>query len=219
MKIHPALSDAFGTFLRNALLILPPAFLFSMKSDLPHIFLLTLLILVIRMFRKRDLPYRDRPVIYCLTAALVMTVIPDLLTPADTTRFGLFDVMLRSTLAVPFLLYAAARIHSIFRKIGAEIDGRFEGASTLETEQEIALARKLIALPSVFELTLSELRPHYLCTYLYELAGAFSTFYNANKVIVDDEGTKQRRLMLCARTLRVLETGLRLLGIEPLQKM
>lgn len=119
----------------------------------------------------------------------------------------------------PYLLYAAARIHSIFRKIGAEIDGRFEGASTLETEQEIALARKLIALPSVFELTLSELRPHYLCTYLYELAGAFSTFYNANKVIVDDEGTKQRRLMLCARTLRVLETGLRLLGIEPLQKM
>ena len=108
MKIHPALSDAFGTFLRNALLILPPAFLFSMKSDLPHIFLLTLLILVIRMFRKRDLPYRDRPVIYCLTAVLVLTVIPDLLTPADTTRFGLFDVMLRSTLAVPFLLYAAA---------------------------------------------------------------------------------------------------------------
>ena len=119
----------------------------------------------------------------------------------------------------PYLLYAAARIHSIFRKLGADIDGEFGGASTLETEQEIALARKLIALPSVFELTLSELRPHYLCTYLYELAGAFSTFYNADKVIVDDEGVKQRRLMLCARTLRILETGLRLLGIEPLQKM
>ncbi len=119
----------------------------------------------------------------------------------------------------PYLLYAAARIHSIFRKLGADIDGEFKGASTLETEQEIALARKLIALPSVFELTLSELRPHYLCTYLYELAGAFSTFYNADKVIVEDEGVKQRRLMLCARTLRILETGLRLLGIEPLQKM
>lgn len=119
----------------------------------------------------------------------------------------------------PYLLYAAARIHSIFRKLGADIDGEFKGASMLETEQEIALARKLIALPSVFELTLSELRPHYLCTYLYELAGAFSTFYNADKVIVEDEGVKQRRLMLCARTLRILETGLRLLGIEPLQKM
>ena len=119
----------------------------------------------------------------------------------------------------PYLLYAAARIHSIFRKIGSTPDSDFTEASELETEQEIALARKLIALPSVFELTLSELRPHFLCTYLYELAGIFSTFYNANKVIVDDEGTKQRRLMLCARTLRMLEAGLRLLGIEPLEKM
>ena len=119
----------------------------------------------------------------------------------------------------PYLLYAAARIHSIFRKIGGSADDTFANATELETEQEIALARKLIALPSVFELTLSELRPHFLCTYLYELAGTFSTFYNANKVIVDDEGQKQRRLMLCARTLRILETGLRLLGIEPLEKM
>ena len=119
----------------------------------------------------------------------------------------------------PYLLYAVARIHSIFRKLGISPNAEFAGASELETEQEIALARKLIFLPSVFELTLSELRPHHLCTYLYELAGTFSTFYNANKVIVDDNGTKQRRLMLCARTLNILEAGLRLLGIEPLEKM
>ena len=119
----------------------------------------------------------------------------------------------------PYLLYAGARIHSIFRKLGIDPSGDFAAASELETEQEISLARKLIFLPSVFELTLSELRPHHLCTYLYELAGTFSTFYNANKVIVDDEGVKQRRLMLCARTLNILEAGLRLLGIEPLEKM
>ncbi len=119
----------------------------------------------------------------------------------------------------PYLLYAAARIHSIFRKTGADIDGDFPEASELQTEQELALARKLIALPSVFELTLAELRPHYLCAYLYELAGTFSTFYNADKVIVEDKGVQQRRLMLCARTLRILEAGLRLLGIEPLKKM
>ena len=76
-----------------------------------------------------------------------------------------------------------------------------------------------MALPAVFELTLAELRPHYLCTYLYELAGTFSTFYNANKVMVDDESVRARRLMLCSRALRVLETGLRVLGIEPLEKM
>ena len=119
----------------------------------------------------------------------------------------------------PYLLYAAARIHSIFRKACLSPDADFPQAGELETEQEIALARKLIALPSIFELTLAELRPHFLCAYLYELAGTFSTFYNANKVIVDEEPMRQRRLMLCARTLNVLEAGLRLLGIDPLQKM
>ncbi len=119
----------------------------------------------------------------------------------------------------PYLLYAAARIHSIFRKAGLSPDADFPQAGELETEQEIALARKLIALPSIFELTLAELRPHFLCAYLYELAGTFSTFYNANKVIVDEEPVRQRRLMLCARTLNVLEAGLRLLGIDPLKKM
>ena len=120
----------------------------------------------------------------------------------------------------PYLLYAVARMHSIFRKVSMTPDDDFaKDASMLETEQEIALARKLIALPAVFELTLSELRPHFLCNYLYELAGIFSAFYNANKVIVDDKSIMARRLMLCSRTLRVLESGLRLLGIEPLQKM
>lgn len=119
----------------------------------------------------------------------------------------------------PYLLYAVARMHSIFRKLDISPDADFSTASEIETEQEIALARKLVALPAVFELTLAELRPHYLCTYLYELAGIFSTFYNANKVIVDDESVKARRLMLCSRTMRVLEAGLRVLGIEPLEKM
>ena len=119
----------------------------------------------------------------------------------------------------PYLLYAVARMHSIFRKLKTSPDADFSAASELKTEREIALARKLVALPAVFELTLSELRPHFLCTYLYELAGVFSTFYNADKVIVDDESVKARRLMLCSRTMRVLEAGLRVLGIEPLEKM
>ena len=120
----------------------------------------------------------------------------------------------------PYLLYAVARIHSIFRKTGKNPDGDYAAsAADLETEREIALARKLLALPAVFELTLSELRPHFLCTYLYELAGLFSSFYNADKVIVDDEAVMAKRLMLCARTLRVLETGLKMLAITPLEKM
>ena len=120
----------------------------------------------------------------------------------------------------PYLLYAVARIHSIFRKCGISENEDFsKGASVFETEQEVSLARKLVALPALFEQTLSELRPHFLCIYLYELAGVFSAFYNANKVVVEQPDIKARRLMLCAATARVLETGLHLLGIEPLERM
>jgi arginyl-tRNA synthetase len=119
----------------------------------------------------------------------------------------------------PYLLYAVARIHSIFRKAGIDKSDTFEAASAFDTPEELALARKLIAFPSTIDLVLADLRPHVLCTYLYELAGAFSSFYNANKVIVDEPGLRARRLLLCARTLTVLETGLHLLGLETLERM
>ena len=63
------------------------------------------------------------------------------------------------------------------------------------------------------------LRPHFICLYLYELAGEFSTFYNADKVLVDEPGVRARRLVLCSRTLLMLETGLDLLGLRTLTRM
>lgn len=119
----------------------------------------------------------------------------------------------------PYLLYAIARIKSIFRKIDIPADAPLEVASNLETETEINLARKLAAFPFALEQALSDLRPHHLCTYLYELAGAYSTFYNADKVNVEEQPVRERRLMLCERTLLILETGLHLLGIRTLEKM
>ena len=119
----------------------------------------------------------------------------------------------------PYLLYAIARIHSIFRKLGISPGEREEGASVFETPQELTLARKLVMFPCVVELTLTELRPHLLCAYLFELAGEFSTFYNANRVIGEGKEVEARRLLLSARTLSILEMGLDLLGIETLQKM
>jgi arginyl-tRNA synthetase len=74
-------------------------------------------------------------------------------------------------------------------------------------------------LPGALDLTLNDLRPHFLCTYLYELAGAYSSFYNADKVMVDEPAIRNRRLLLCARTRMVLITGLNLLGIQPLERM
>ena len=119
----------------------------------------------------------------------------------------------------PYLLYAVARINSIFRKVGVDPEAPIEVASQAETEAELALARKIMGFVTALELTLNDLRPHFLCTYLYELAGAYSSFYNADKVMVDDTEIKARRLLLCARTRTVLMTGLELLGIKPLERM
>lgn len=119
----------------------------------------------------------------------------------------------------PYLLYAVARIYSIFRKTEQPDATDFPHAADLETPEEIALGKKLIGFAGTIDLVLADLRPHVLCTYLFELAGTFSSFYNANKVIVDDPAIRERRLLLCHRTRTILETGLHLLGLETLRKM
>lgn len=121
----------------------------------------------------------------------------------------------------PYLLYAVARIHSIFRKAGVTPgDPAAEaGATPPETAAEIALARKIVKFPDAIRLAGDSLRPHFLCLYLFELAGEYSSFNNADKVLVDDPPLRARRLLLCARTLMLLETGLHLLGLRTLQRM
>jgi len=137
----------------------------------------------------------------------------------------------------PYLLYAVTRIHSIFRKLGLDPYANTAAAETAsatnagtandtnaaasapETEHELALARKLAQLPAVLETTTAQLRPHFLCTYLFELAGTFSSFYAAEKVLSEAPATQTRRLLLCSRTLLFLETGLHLLGLKTLTRM
>ncbi len=120
-----------------------------------------------------------------------------------------------------YLLYAVARLHSLFRKLDARPgDPAVESASSpLETATELALARKLVQFADAQQQTVATLRPHFLCLYLYELAGTFSAFYTADKVAVDDHAVRARRLRLCARTLLILETGLHLLGLRTLARM
>jgi arginyl-tRNA synthetase len=121
----------------------------------------------------------------------------------------------------PYLLYAVARIYSIFRKAGATPrDPATEAAATApETPTEIALARKLVKFPDAIQLARETLRPHHLGLYLFELAGDYSSFNNADKVLVEDAPVRARRLLLCARTLLLLETGLHLLGLRTLTRM
>ena len=120
-----------------------------------------------------------------------------------------------------YLLYAVARVRSIFRKLEA-VPGApavEAAASAFETPEELALARKLTKFSDAVALASANLRPHFLCLYLYELAGEFSTFYAADKVAVDDLAVRARRLMLCARTLLMLETGLGILGLRTISRM
>ncbi len=121
----------------------------------------------------------------------------------------------------PYLFYAVARIHSIFRKAGVTPgDAQAEsGATAPETPTEINLARKLTKFSDAIRLATESLRPHYLCLYLFELTGDYSSFNNADKVLVDDPTVRARRLLLCARTLLILETGLNLLGLRTLTRM
>ncbi|MBP6507817.1 MAG: arginine--tRNA ligase [Opitutaceae bacterium] len=119
-----------------------------------------------------------------------------------------------------YLLYAVSRIRSIFRKAGLDAaQPPVADATAPDSPQELALARKLVKFSDAVQLATNTLRPHFLGLYLYELASDFSTFYAADKVIVDDPAMRARRLLLCSRTLLVLETGLQLLGVRTLQRM
>jgi arginyl-tRNA synthetase len=119
----------------------------------------------------------------------------------------------------PYLQYAVARISSIFRKVERSTDDSFSQARPPESDSERKLSRKLLFFPLALKQATKELKPHFLCTYLYELATEFSSFYNQEKVMIDDVEAKELRLLLCASTQSVLKTGLNLLGIDTLAEM
>ncbi len=135
-----------------------------------------------------------------------------------------FDKMVRfEGNTAPYLLYAVARIYAIFRKASIEHAtydfSAVRSLSSFSTQTERSLAHKLLDFPMILSLSLKELKPHHLCRYLYELAGSFSTFYNADKVMVEKAAIRDLRLLLCQATLSTLETGLHLLGLRTLKKM
>ena len=117
----------------------------------------------------------------------------------------------------PYLVYAYARIKSIFRKA----DGRIQNAEIkLTAAEEFALAKHLLNFGITLEAVADELRPNYLCNYLFELAGKFTSFYENCPVLkAEDAATRDSRLALCDLTARVLQQGLATLGIETVEQM
>lgn len=119
----------------------------------------------------------------------------------------------------PYLLYANTRIHSLFLKAGkamTDLTHPFQ----LESSPAITLAKHLVQFPDCISTIVLKATPHLLCTYLYELAGLFSSFYEACPILTaDNPTTQQNRLKLAGLTSRVLEQGLSLLGIKTLKHM
>jgi arginyl-tRNA synthetase len=113
----------------------------------------------------------------------------------------------------PYLQYATARIRSIFRR--AQIDEtELHGPITVTAAAERDLAKKLLEFGPVVAQVAETAEPHRLCSYLFELASLFTSFYEQCPVLkADDEETRSSRLALCAAVLRVLTVGLDLLGV------
>ena len=91
--------------------------------------------------------------------------------------------------------------------------------SPLATAREQTLLNRLAAYPDVLADAAEELAPHQLAYYLKELAADFHGYYNAERVLVDEDALRNARLALLLATRQVLKNGLALLGVSAPEKM
>jgi arginyl-tRNA synthetase len=143
----------------------------------------------------------------------------DLLPNRQTDYIFSWDKMLSlQGNTAPYLQYAYARIQSIFRKAGVIAGQKAE--IKLSAPEELVLAKHLLNFGLTLEAVAEEHRPNYLCNYLFELAGKFTSFYENCPVLkAETEAVRDARLALCELTARVLKQGLEALGIEVVEQM
>jgi arginyl-tRNA synthetase len=119
-----------------------------------------------------------------------------------------------------YVQYAHARICSILLQwSGTEADLLNANLSLLDSKASDHLLRRLAEYPEMLTTAAAELSPHAVAFYLRDLAGDFHTFYNADRVLVDDANLKLARLALLSATRQVIENGLALLGVSAPRKM
>ncbi len=120
----------------------------------------------------------------------------------------------------PYMQYAFTRVQSIFRKAGVTPES-LQSDIVIGTEQEKTLAIKLLQFSEVLDQVAREALPHLLCTYLYEIASLYMTFYEACPILKEgiEPDVRDSRLRLCHLVARTIEQGLDLLGIEVMERM
>jgi len=119
----------------------------------------------------------------------------------------------------PYLQYATTRIRSIFRRAGID-PAAAAGPAKLTEPAERALALRLLGFAAAVRQAGENAEPHLLANFLFEVASLFTTFYEQCPVLsAPGETVRDSRLALSALTLRVLDTGLGLLGIPVPERM
>lgn len=127
---------------------------------------------------------------------------------------------------VYYLQYAHARICSVLAQAKEKnfaVPSIEEAAavdlSVLNDKTAFALMARLSEFPEVLTLAAKDFAPHSLCFYLKDLAGDFHAFYNAQRILVEEDDVRNARLALLLATRQVLRNGFALLGICAPEKM
>lgn len=119
----------------------------------------------------------------------------------------------------PYLQNAYVRIQSILRKDKEAGGGAALGPIKLQEDAERTLALQLLQFAEIVPAVLVDARPNILCLALYELANSFHRFYEQCPILKAEPSIKQSRLALAQLTARVLQLGLKLLGIQVPERM
>jgi arginyl-tRNA synthetase len=136
------------------------------------------------------------------------------ISPEKSTVFDWKEALDFERQSGPYIQYAHARACSILEKAG-----EFTECYDLETEQEIALAKKIAKFPDVIQKVVAELRPHILATYAHELADTFNSFYHYEPVLKSEGKIRDRRLTLVLAVQNTLKESLETLGIDAIRTM
>ncbi|HEX5768295.1 MAG TPA: arginine--tRNA ligase [Burkholderiales bacterium] len=121
---------------------------------------------------------------------------------------------------VYYVQYAHARVCSVFAQWNGNPAGLAQAElSSLANEKEVSLAWRIGEFPDLVAEAARELAPHAITFYLRSLAAEFHSYYNAERILVDDEALRTARLALCAAVRQTLESGLSLIGVGAPEKM
>jgi len=121
---------------------------------------------------------------------------------------------------VYYIQYAHARVCSVHEQWGGDPASLWDvDPALLASEHELALLARLMEYPDVVEDAARELAPHLVAFYLRELAAEFHGYYNATRILVDEEPVKLARIALITAARQVLHNGLALLGVSAPERM